>query len=145
LPFQLNHVEAYEKSGKSKKDFDTFKRTSKESETSFFCADSKSKIEHCACASKDKIIRIWPKCKKILFYFSPKVHSERDFMMEKSQESKRSKISHLGNFNSPSAILCQIFHLVPSTFLSLSISLLWSFVHRYTRMWEVEAYFKETE
>ncbi len=36
LPFQLNHVETYEKSEKSKKDFDTFKRTStKESERIF--------------------------------------------------------------------------------------------------------------
>jgi hypothetical protein len=45
--------------------FDTFKWTSNKSETTFFVVDnSKSKNVanvHCAYASKDKIIRIWPK------------------------------------------------------------------------------------
>jgi hypothetical protein len=64
---------------KNKKNyFDTFKWTSNESETTFFvCDNSKSKIVvriHGAYASKDKMIRIWPKLKKyIFFYFSPKV------------------------------------------------------------------------
>jgi hypothetical protein len=47
-----------------KKYFDTFKWTSNESETTFFHDNSKSKIVasvHCAYASKDKMIRIWPK------------------------------------------------------------------------------------
>ncbi len=45
--------------------FDTFKWASKESETIFFFgANSKSKIiasVRCAYASKDKMVRIWPK------------------------------------------------------------------------------------
>jgi hypothetical protein len=48
--------------------FDTFKWTSGESETTFFCFNSKSKIVASvdgAYASKDKIIRIWPTLKKI--------------------------------------------------------------------------------
>jgi len=55
--------------------FDTLKWTSKESETTFLCYNSKSKIVagvHCASASKVKMIRIWPK-KKSIFYFSPQV------------------------------------------------------------------------
>ncbi len=41
-----------------------------ESKTTFFCDNSKSKIVasvHFAYASKDKMICIWPKEKKILF------------------------------------------------------------------------------
>jgi hypothetical protein len=60
-----------------KSDFDTFKWTSGESETTFFCANSKSKIiasVDSAYASKDKMVRIWPTFKnKIFFYFSPQV------------------------------------------------------------------------
>jgi hypothetical protein len=47
--------------------FDTFKWTSGESETTFFCSNSKSKIVVSvdgAYASKDKMIRIWPTFKK---------------------------------------------------------------------------------
>jgi hypothetical protein len=44
LPFQLNHVETYKKSEKSKTDFDTFKRTSKEVETIFFVLTPSIKI-----------------------------------------------------------------------------------------------------
>ena len=47
--------------------FDTFKWTSGESETTFFCANSKSKIVASvdgAYASKDKMVRIWPTFKK---------------------------------------------------------------------------------
>jgi hypothetical protein len=58
--------------------FDTFKWTSGESETTFFCcSNSKSKIAASldgAFASKDKMVRIWPTVlKKIIFYFSPQV------------------------------------------------------------------------
>jgi hypothetical protein len=44
--------------------FDTFMWTSSKSETTFFSDISKSKIVagvHCAYASKDKMIRVWPK------------------------------------------------------------------------------------
>jgi hypothetical protein len=47
--------------------FDTFKWTSGESETTFFCANSNSKIVASvdgAYASKDKMVRIWPTLKK---------------------------------------------------------------------------------
>jgi hypothetical protein len=40
----------------------------------FFCSNSKSKIVASvdgAYASKDKMVRIWPTYKKIIFYFSP--------------------------------------------------------------------------
>jgi hypothetical protein len=43
--------------------FDTFKWTSGESETTFFCSNSKSKIVASvdgAYASKDKMLCIWP-------------------------------------------------------------------------------------
>jgi hypothetical protein len=43
--------------------FDTFKWTAGESETTIFCANSKSKIVASvdgAYASKDKMVRIWP-------------------------------------------------------------------------------------
>jgi hypothetical protein len=64
--------------------FDTFKWTSEESETSFFCANSKSKIVASvdgAYASKDKMIRIWPTFKKIKFFISAlKSPIYRDFM-----------------------------------------------------------------
>ncbi len=57
--------------------FDTFKWTSGESETTFFCANAKSKIVASvdgAYASKDKMVRIWPTLKKKIFsYFSPQV------------------------------------------------------------------------
>jgi hypothetical protein len=59
-----------------KKLFGTFKWTSNESEKNFFlCDNSKSKIiarVHCTFASKDKMIRIWPKF-KLFFNFSPQV------------------------------------------------------------------------
>jgi hypothetical protein len=47
--------------------FDTFKWTSEESETTFFYANSKSKIFASvdgAYASKDKMVRIWPTFEK---------------------------------------------------------------------------------
>ncbi len=53
--------------------FDTIKWASGESETTFFCSNSKSKIvasEDGAYASKDKMVRIWPTLKK---NFSPQV------------------------------------------------------------------------
>jgi hypothetical protein len=56
--------------------FDTSKWTSKESETTLFGANSKSKIVasvHCAYASKDKMVRIWPTLKKLIFYVISKV------------------------------------------------------------------------
>ena len=52
--------------------FDTFKWTSGESETTFFCSNSKSKIVASvdgAYASKDKAVRIWPSFKKNNFLF----------------------------------------------------------------------------
>jgi hypothetical protein len=54
---------------------DTFKWTSKESETTFLGATSKSKIVvsvHCAYASKDKMIRTVsaPNGTKIIFFIS---------------------------------------------------------------------------
>ncbi len=64
--------------------FDTFKWTLEESETSFFCANSKSKIVASvdgAYASKDKMIHIWPTFKKIKFFISAlKSPTYRDFM-----------------------------------------------------------------
>ncbi len=51
-----------------------FKWTSEESETTFFCANSKSKIVagiDGAYASKDKMVRIWPTFKKNYFLFQP--------------------------------------------------------------------------
>jgi hypothetical protein len=48
--------------------FDTFKRTSGESETTFFCSNLKSKSVDGAYASKDKMKRIWPTFKKIGFF-----------------------------------------------------------------------------
>jgi hypothetical protein len=56
--------------------FGIFKWTSKESEQLFLCDNSKSKIVasvHCAYASEDIMICIWPKLKKTIFYFSPQV------------------------------------------------------------------------
>jgi hypothetical protein len=55
------------KKGKIQKSyFDTFKWTSGESETTFFCSNS--------YASKDKMVRIWATfLKKLIFYFSPQV------------------------------------------------------------------------
>jgi hypothetical protein len=53
--------------------FDTFKWTSKKSEKTFFLANSKSKIVasvHCANASKDEIVHIWPTIKKKNFFNS---------------------------------------------------------------------------
>jgi hypothetical protein len=47
--------------------FDTFKWTSGESETTFFCSNSKSKIVASvggAYASKDKMVCIWATIKK---------------------------------------------------------------------------------
>jgi hypothetical protein len=50
----------------------------------FLCANSRSKIiaiEHCAYASKDKMVRIWPTLKKNYFFISSlKVPNYRDFM-----------------------------------------------------------------
>jgi hypothetical protein len=81
-PFQLQHLKfAFVRSrcGSKKKvigkiptpmkkvKIHKFKWTSKEFETPFFVANSKSKIVasvHCAYASKDKMIRIWPKSKR---------------------------------------------------------------------------------
>jgi hypothetical protein len=59
--------------------FYTFKWTSKESETTFFMLTQSQKsfpayTAQCAYASKDKMIRIWPKFKKKIFFISaPKV------------------------------------------------------------------------
>jgi hypothetical protein len=50
-----------------KRFFDTFKWTSGEYETTFFCANSKSKIVASidgAYAGKDKMVHIWPTFKK---------------------------------------------------------------------------------
>jgi len=64
--------------------FDTFKWTSGESETTFFCANSKSKIVASvdgAYASKDKMVCIGPtlkKKKKIISAFKSPTY--RDFM-----------------------------------------------------------------
>ncbi len=61
LPLQLNQVKTYEKVKNRKGYFDTFKWASKESEKTFLCANSKSKIVvgvHCAYASKDKTITL---------------------------------------------------------------------------------------
>jgi hypothetical protein len=44
--------------------------------TPIFGANSKSKIVasvYCTYASKDKMVRIWPTLKKLIFYFIPKV------------------------------------------------------------------------
>jgi hypothetical protein len=64
--------------------FDTFKWTSNESETTLFCDNSKSKIvssEHCAYASKDKMIISGPNLKKNYFFISaPKSSTYRHFM-----------------------------------------------------------------
>ncbi len=67
-----------------KKYFDTFKWTSGEYETTFFCANSKSKIVagvDVAYASKDKIDVSGPTLKKKLFFISAlKSPTYRDFM-----------------------------------------------------------------
>jgi hypothetical protein len=70
LPICQNQVLTNEKSEKSESTFN-----SKESETTFFFgANSKAKIVagvHCAYASKNKMVRIWPTLKKINFLFHP--------------------------------------------------------------------------
>ncbi len=64
LPIYLNQVLTDEKSEKSEKSILTpSSGPHKEIETTFFGPNSKSKITasvHCAYASKDKMVRIWP-------------------------------------------------------------------------------------
>jgi hypothetical protein len=78
LPIYLNKVSTDEKSEKSEKAISTplSGPQRNESETTFFCANSKSKIfasVHCAYASKDKMVQIWPTLKKKILFFIPKV------------------------------------------------------------------------
>jgi hypothetical protein len=70
---------------KKKSFFDTFKWTSGESETTFFGANSKSKIVASVdgtYASKDKMVRIWPTFKKKIIS-ALKSPTYRDFMTAK--------------------------------------------------------------
>ncbi len=81
-----------------KKLFDTFKWTSKFSETTFD-ANSKSKIVvsvHCACANKDKVSN--PSVTNLIFYFIPNVVYLQRLYGVKITKTKRSKISRLGTF-----------------------------------------------
>jgi hypothetical protein len=63
--------------------FDTFTWTLGESETTFFCSNSKSKIVASvggAYAGKDKMVRIWATFKKNYFFISAlKSPTCRDF------------------------------------------------------------------
>jgi hypothetical protein len=66
--------------------FDTFKWTSGESETTFFCSNSKSKIVasvDSAYTCKDKMVRIWPHFKKIAFLFQPSSHLPIETLCQK--------------------------------------------------------------
>jgi hypothetical protein len=81
LPIYLNQVLPIKKCKIRESYFDTFKWTSRESKTTFFGANSKSKIVasvHCAYASKDKMVRIWPTKKKKIS--SLKTPTYRDIM-----------------------------------------------------------------
>jgi hypothetical protein len=77
FPICLNQVLTNEKSEKSEKAILTpSSGTQRNLKQLFFGANSKSKIvtsAHCAYASKDKMVRIWPTLKKLFFYFIPKV------------------------------------------------------------------------
>jgi hypothetical protein len=81
--------------------FDTFKWTSGGSETTFFCANSKSKIVSSvggAYASKDKMERIWATFKKKKFYFIPQVpYLYRLYAIKliKIEEMKNLTLGHL--------------------------------------------------
>ncbi len=102
LPIQLNQILTNEKSKKSKKHyFDTFKWTSNESETMFFCVLTQSQkiiaSVHFEYASKEKMIHIWPIFKKII-YFSPQVpylQTLHDIKIIEIEEIKNLTLGHL--------------------------------------------------
>jgi hypothetical protein len=84
LSIYLNQVLTNEKSEKSEKAILTPSSGPQRNMIQlFFGANSKSEIVasvHCAYASKDEMVRIWPTLKKLFFISSLKSPTYRDFM-----------------------------------------------------------------
>jgi hypothetical protein len=99
LPIYLNQVLNNEKVKNQKKLFLTQSSGPQRNlKQLFFCANSKSKIVasvHCAYTSKDKMVRIWPTLKKIIFYFIREVPYLHDIKIIKIEEIKNLTLGNL--------------------------------------------------